>query len=70
MTRRRAPDPPKDPGRCVHCGCTETNPCRFGRYLTCSWILPDADRKVCSKRECVQAEIDLLFAALEGRSAA
>lgn len=64
----RPPIPPKEPGRCVHCGCTDAAPCRFGRYSTCSWMIVDGNRRVCSSRNCVQAEIDRLFGELERRN--
>lgn len=61
---------PKEPGRCVHCGCTAEKPCILGPHKRCSWMIVQGEYAVCSKRECVQAEIDLLFAKLEERQIA
>lgn len=55
---------PKAQGKCFHCGCTEENPCQLSRYIRCSWVYVNP-RRVCSNRECVQKEIDLLFAEIE-----
>lgn len=56
MTRAR--------GSCVHCGCTGKNPCHLGRFVKCSLIYTNP-RLVCSNRECVQKEVNLLFADIE-----
>lgn len=53
-------------GVCRHCGCSDADPCRFGRYRTCSWI--DPLHTVCSNASCVQAEIDSLFELIEKRA--
>lgn len=58
----------KTPGTCVHCGCTDENPCQFGRYITCSWIFTaqsNNGRAVCSNRDCHEAEVNYLFARIE-----
>lgn len=68
MTTRRIPR--KEPGQCIHCGCTDAKPCREGRYWRCSWMISEGDRRVCSNRDCVQKEIDYLFARLEERKIA
>lgn len=54
----------KAPGQCFHCGCMEENACQLTRYIRCSWVYVNP-RRVCSNRECVQKEIDLLFAEIE-----
>lgn len=56
-----------DQPRCVHCGCTQERPCKLGRYARCSSMISEGDRRVCSNRDCVQAEIDYLFEQLNLR---
>lgn len=58
----------KTRGTCFHCGCTEENACvlgggRFGP-ITCSWLYKNP-RLVCSNKECVLKEVDLLWREIE-----
>jgi hypothetical protein len=60
---KQQPEPVPAGGRCKHCGCTEERACLIGRYARCSWV--NAERTVCSRRECVQAEIDRILAKVK-----
>lgn len=59
----------KMPGKCVHCGCTDENPCHFGHFrVPCTWLLTGESnngRFVCSDRDCHQKEVEYLFAQIE-----
>ena len=49
------------PGRCRHCGCTDTNACRVDDDGTaCSWI--DPDHTVCSAVRCMHIEHERMMA--------
>jgi hypothetical protein len=54
--------------RCVYCGCTRENPCRKSRTITCGWFTYREDgERICDNRECIEKEIERLWAQVEER---